>query len=799
MVMQGFNHQAIEKKWQEKWEKDGLYSTPDTKEGKENFYALVEFPYPSGNLHVGHWYAFSVPDIFVRLKRMQGYNVLYPIGFDAFGLPAENAAIKRGLNPRSWTESNIAHMKKQLRSMGASFDWSREVQTIDPNYYKWTQWQFLQFLKNGLVYQGEATVNWCASCKTVLANEQVVSGKCERCGTDVEQRTMKQWMMGITKYAERLLSDLETLDWSEGVKTAQKNWIGKSVGAEVVFRIKDMDVAVPVFTTRVDTIFGVTYLVLAPEHRLVSEMKDKIENWDAVSQYVKESSKKTEIERTALGREKTGVVLKGITAVNPVDGSEIPVWIADYAMANYGTGAVMAVPAHDERDNAFAKAFGLPSVVVIEGGTETDSVFTGEGILIHSGDFDGMDSKDVRSKIVAIDGIQEATNYKLRDWVVSRQRYWGVPIPIIHCEKCGTVPVPDSDLPVQLPEIDDYLPAGDGQSPLAKAEKWVHVLCPKCGGQSKRETDTLDTFVDSSWYFLRYIDPENNDVFASTEKQKQWVPVDLYSGGTEHTNMHLLYSRFWHKALYDLGLVGEKEPFIKRMNRGLIMGPDGNKMSKSKGNTIDPDDVVERLGADTVRMYLSFIGPYNEVGSYPWNSDGIIGIRKFLERVWKLKERIDNNADSTDEVILNQSIKKVGDDIASLKMNTAVSQLMIFSNALNERPSIALNEYKILLQLLAPFAPHITEELWHILGYNTSIHLEHWPQFDASKIKEDAVSIAVQINGKFRTSISVPIGASEEAVVARVKNSKIASKWLQENPAEKIIFVPDRLINFVYS
>jgi len=605
-----YNPKEIEPKWQKKWSRDKLYLTQDEVKGKDNEYVLVEFAYPSGNLHVGHWYAFSVPDIYARLRRMQGKNLLYPMGFDAFGLPAENAAIKNKLNPREWTFQNIDYMRNQLQSMGASFDWSREVVTASPDYYKWTQWLFLKFLEKGLAYQSETPVNWCPSCKTVLANEQVVAGHCERCDAEVERRNMLQWNLKITDYADRLIDDLGSLDWPHSIKEAQKNWIGRSEGAEIEFKVVgSKEYGVRVFTTRPDTILGATYLVLSPEHELVAKLleetrnkkQETIKNPDEVEKYINETKKKSEMDRIAEGKEKTGIRLEGVTAINPANKEEIPVWIADYVLPHYGTGAIMAVPADDERDREFAEKFNLP---IVEGYTPA-----------------GFE-----------DFGQKTQKYKLRDWVVSRQRYWGCPIPVIHCNKCGIVPVPEKDLPVVLPEATDYLPSDDGQSPLAKVTDWVKVKCPKCDAEARRETDTLDTFIDSSWYFLRYADPKNEKEFASKKLLKKWLPVSFYSGGAEHTTMHLLYSRFFHKVLFDLGLVNETEPYLRRMNRSLIMGPDGQKMSKSRGNVVDPDKEVERSGADTIRIYLAFIGPYNEVNSYPWNPDATVGVRRFLER-----------------------------------------------------------------------------------------------------------------------------------------------------------------------
>lgn len=821
--MQEYDHKKIEKKWQREWAKSKIYKTTDKNKGKKNFYTLVEIPYPSGNLHVGHWYAFSVPDIFARYKRMSGENVMFPIGFDAFGLPAENAAIKKGLNPRKWTYDNIKYMENQLQSMGASFDWSRKIITADPEYYCFTQWMFTEFFKKGLAYQKKTPANWCPSCKTVLANEQVVDGKCERCDSKVEKKEILQWNLKITDYAERLLSGLDNLSWPEPIKNSQRNWIGKSDGAEIEFQLLAFSFqknsklkaksqkleAVKVFTTRPDTIFGATYLVLAPEHPWLEQEilnpKSEILNKSEIQNYIKNSKQKTEIERTAENREKTGVELNGIKAINPANGEEIPVFVADYVLSNYGTGAIMAVPADDVRDKEFAEKFNLPIVK----------------------DYTPAGFEDFGKKV---------TKYKLRDWGVSRQRYWGVPIPLVFCEECkkraensksetliskqtqksklkyskgeienpGWVAVPEKDLPVKLPEIKDYLPRDDGRSPLAKAEKWVNVKCPNCKGKAERETDTLDTFVDSSWYFLRYTDPKNKKEFASKNKMENWMPVDFYSGGAEHNTMHLLYSRFWQKALYDFGLVKDEEPYKMRMNRGLILGPDGNKMSKSKGNVVDPDEIVRNLGADTIRMYLAFIGPFNEVGSFPWSTDGIVGVRRFLEKVWNLKNKLQITNDKTQkkpnpeiENLMHQTIKKVGEDIESLKMNTAVSQLMIFVNALTKQEKIFRKEFEILLVLLAPFAPHLTEELWHKLGNPRSIHLTLWPKYDQSKIQGSKTKIGIQIDGKIRDILEVENDASEDEIKSKALESEAVKKWLANREVKKIIYIKGKILSIV--
>lgn len=759
--MKGYDHKEIEKKWQEKWQEDKTYIATDSKEGKENEYILVEFAYPSGNLHVGHWYAFSIPDIYARFRRMSGKNVMYPMGFDAFGLPAENAAIKNKINPRDWTFSNIDYMRRQLHSMGASFDWSREVITASPEYYKWTQWLFLKFYEKGLAYQSQTPVNWCPGCKTVLANEQVINGECERCGSKVEKRNMLQWNLKITDYADRLIDDLDPLDWPKSIKDAQKNWIGRSEGAEIIFKFSSGE-EIKVFTTRPDTIFGATYMVLAPEHELVS--KFQISNGDEVLRYIEATRRKTDLERSAERKDKTGVELKGAKAINPATGEEIPVWIADYVLPNYGTGAIMAVPADDERDKEFAQKFNLP---IVENYKKAG--FEDFGIKV--------------------------TKFKLRDWVVSRQRYWGCPIPVIHCPNCGVVPVPESDLPVILPEVEDYLPSDEGKSPLAKATDWVNVGCPKCGGEAKRETDTLDTFIDSSWYFLRYTDPKNEMEFASKDKLKAWMPVDFYSGGAEHTNMHLLYSRFFHKVLFDLNLVEGREPYLRRMNRGLILGPDGQKMSKSRGNVIDPDDYVARLGADTVRTYLAFIGPYNEVGAYPWSPDSIVGVRRFLERVINIADSKVGTGE-LEESVMHKAVKDITESIDRMKMNTAVPVLMTLTNSA-EKSGITKDQFEVLLKLLAPFAPHLAEELWHKGGNENSIHLEMWPKYDESKLVSDEVTIAVQVNGKVRATLTAKRDTSEDELKTRALALPEVEKWTAGVVPKRVVVVPNKIISII--
>lgn len=789
-----YNHQTVEPKWQQFWRDQKSFQVANQVEGKENFYLLVEFPYPSGNLHVGHWYAFCVPDIVARFKRMQGYNVLYPMGFDAFGLPAENAAIKRGLDPEKWTYENMDYMRQQIGAMGASFDTSREVVTCDPKYYRWTQWLFLELFKAGLVTQRDTHVNWCPDCKTVLANEQVVDGHCERCDNEVTKKNMKQWNVAITQYADRLIDDLDSLGWPDQIKTSQKNWIGRSEGSEVDFQIGNETVSV--FTTRPDTLFGVTYFVLSPEHPLVDQISTD-EHRESVVAYRQSVAAKSDLERTELNKDKTGV-FTGAYAINPVNGESIPVWIADYVLITYGTGAVMAVPAHDERDHEFAHKYDLEIRAVIQ---NLENPFAKEGGEICNSDF--LDGLDVKAGVeAAIDWLESndkgrrKRNYKLRDWTVSRQRFWGVPIPIIHCPSCG--PVPDPNLPVELPKIDDYLPREDGRSPLAKATDWLHTACPQCGEMGERETDTLDTFVCSSWYFLRYCDPQNDQAFADREKLDAWMPVDLYSGGSEHTTMHVLYSRFWHKALHDLDLVPGVEPYTHRMNRGLIMGPDGNKMSKSKGNVIDPDAVVKELGSDTVRMYLAFIGPYNEVGSYPWSTQGIVGVRRFIDRVWRLREKVAATGDDV-AVPLHKAIKKITEDTASLKLNTCVAELMTLGKIFEKTTAIAQSDFEIFLQLLAPYAPHLAEEIWAEFGHKDSITQSAWPVYDESCMVADTVTYAIQVNGKVRGQLEVAADADKDTVLAAAREVENVAKWLSDGEIRKEIFVPGKIAGFVVS
>lgn len=768
--MELYNHKEIEQKWQAVWENERLYRTKDQVPGKENFYTLVEFPYPSGDLHVGHWSAFAVPDIFARMKRMQGYNVLYPIGFDAFGLPAENAAIKHGADPAKWTQENINRMRGQLKQMGNMFDWEREVSACDPSMYRWTQWLFVQLFKKNLAYRGTAVVNWDPVDRTVLANEQVLpDGTAERSGAQVEKRELAQWFLKITEYADRLIDDLDALDWPEPIKVAQKNWIGRSEGAEIDFEIKNQKSKIKIFTTRPDTILGATYLVLAPEHSLVHELLDTTVNRSEVLQYIEIAEKKSEMERIAEGKKKTGVELKGVKAINPATKEEIPIYVADYVLMGYGTGAIMAVPAHDERDREFAEEFGL----AIE-------------------DHGLVDTREIVKKV----GGKMTKTYRQRDWLISRQRYWGTPIPIVYDPEGNAHAVPDEHLPWLLPSDVDFKPTGD--APLARSKELKERTEKIFGKGWTPEVDTMDTFMDSSWYFLRYLDPKNEKEFCSKKLQKVWMPVDRYSGGAEHTTMHILYSRFFIKALYDLGLVTENEPYRMRMNRGLILAEDGRKMSKRWGNTVNPDEHVARVGADAVKTYLAFIGPYNEVGSYPWNTNGLAGVRRFLERAWVLGETLSEDAPSPAlEQKLHATIKKVADDIESMKFNTSVSALMILSNELQTIGAVPRSVYETFLKLLAPFAPHLAEELWReVLGHPTSIHLEPWPEYDAGKAASETVEIAVQVSGKTRGTVTVPRESSEDAVVRAVKDDLKMSKYLDFEP-QKIIHVPDRIINFV--
>ena len=802
--MKKYNPKQIESKWQKYWEAKKVYNT---KEAENNYMLLTEFPYPSGNLHIGHWYAFALPDILARYLRMTGKNVMYPIGFDAFGLPAENAAIKNNIHPETWTKKNITYMTKQLKSMGATFDWSREVQTIDPDYYKWTQWMFLKFYEKGWVYRAATKVNWCPNDKTVLANEQVVDGRCDRCDSEVIQKELTQWMFKITEFADDLAGGLKDLDWQETAKLGQLNWIGRSEGAKIKFKLTDIPGQkdgrhfVDAFTTRADTLFGVTAVVISPE--LAQKWIDV--GWRAseeVKEYVKKSLTKRELERQETA-EKTGIDA-GIFAVNPINDEKIPVWVADYVLGHYGTGAVMFVPAHDQRDYEFAKKYSLLIKTVVEPvaieKNLTNEAYVGPGILANSGKYNGVESEDAKKKIteeLKLSGFGDfQRTYRLHDWVLSRQRYWGVPIPMVNCLKCGYQPAPEKDLPIKLPSLEDFKPADDGRSPLAKATKWLKVKCPKCEGEAERETDTMDTFVDSSWYFMRYTDPKNKKEFASKEKMAKWLPVPMYIGGAEHTTMHLLYARFFAKALQKLGHVDFLEPFIGRRNRGIILGPDHQKMSKSRGNVVDPDIEVKKYGADAVRMYLAFMGPYEQGG--PWSPGGIIGVYRFLSRVWNVFNFAkDVVLPSAKNIVLHKTIKKIGEDIQNMRFNTGVSELMKLLNEL-ESYQLPVSVQKTFLQLLAPFAPHMTEEVWiNVMKNKNSIHLEKWPKYDPKLIIEEKVALVVQVNGKTRDVIKAPGSLSEEEVRKLALASDKIKKHLVGKDVKKFIYVPGRLINLV--
>jgi len=799
-----YNFKEIEKKWQDKWYQENTFAAKEDLT-LPKFYGLVEFPYPSGQgLHVGHPRSYTALDIIARKKRMEGFNVLYPMGWDAFGLPTENYAIKNKIHPKVVTARNIENFKRQLQSIGFSFDWTKEVSTTDERYYKWTQWIFLQLFKKGLAYKQEMPVNWCTGCKVGLANEEVVGGVCERCGSEVVQRNKSQWMLKITEYAQRLIDDIDDLDYIEKVKTQQKNWIGRSEGAELDFKIDGIDDSVRVYTTRADTLFGATYMVLSPEHKLIDKYKDKIENIDEVMAYRAEAAKKSEFERTELSKEKTGVKLSGILAINPVNNEKIPVFISDYVLTSYGTGAIMAVPAHDDRDWEFAKKFNLPIVEVVAGGEDVQKAAytdTYSGKMVNSGFLNGLEVQDAIKKMIAFleeKGIgTKKVNYKLRDWVFSRQRYWGEPIPLVFCEKCGWVPVPEEELPLTLPDTDSFEPGENGESPLAKMTDWVHTTCPHCGASATRETDTMPQWAGSSWYFLRYIDPENDSAIAATEKLNYWLPVDWYNGGMEHTTLHLLYSRFWHKFLYDIGVVATPEPYNKRTSHGMILGENGEKMSKSRGNVVNPDDMVEEFGADTFRTYEMFIGAFDQ--STPWSINGVKGCYRFIERVWNLQTLLtDEEGYSADmEKAFHKTIKKVTDDYDKMKFNTAIAALMALINDIYKKGSITRGELKTYITLLNPAAPHLTEEMWVNAGFDGFLHETTWPQFDEDKTKDDTIELVVQINGKVKDKIMVCADLSrEELETAALANDKI--KELTEGKTiVKVICVPGKLVNIV--
>ena len=797
-----YDPSSIEKKWQDIWERENTFAASQDTD-KPKFYALVEFPYPSGQgLHVGHPRSYTALDVVARKRRLQDYNVMYPMGWDAFGLPTENFAIKNHIHPEIVTKNNVARFKSQLKALGLSFDWTREINTTDPSYYKWTQWIFLQLFKHGLAYKKEMAVNWCTSCKCVLANEEVVGGVCERCGGEVVRKVKSQWMLKITEYAQRLIDDLDLVDYPDRVRAQQIHWIGRSTGAQVRFETTAGQ-PVEIYTTRPDTLFGATYMVMSPEHPLIEEWKDLIGNMDEVRAYQEEAARKSDFERTEVAKDKTGVRLQGVAAINPVNGREIPIFISDYVLVSYGTGAIMAVPGHDTRDWEFAKKFGLPIIEVVKGGDVEKEAFTdcATGVMVNSGFLDGMPVEQAKKAIVEWlekKGVgQPKVNYKLRDWVFSRQRYWGEPIPIVICPECGFVPVPEDQLPVKLPMVDSYEPTDNGESPLAAIDDWVNTTCPHCGRPAKRETDTMPQWGGSSWYFLRYCDPHNDKELASKEALEYWMPVDWYNGGMEHTTLHLLYSRFWHKFLYDIGVVPTPEPYAKRTSHGMILGENGEKMSKSRGNVVNPDDIVAEYGADTMRLYEMFIGDFEKAA--PWSSASIRGCRRFLERVWAMQDSLapGEGIRPALETAMHRTIRKVGDDIENLKYNTAIAAMMALINDLTAAGGATREEYRILLILLNPFAPHMTEEIWEKLGYGGQLAHAQWPEYDPDKCVEATVEIAVQINGKIRTRLTIPADAGQEQALAAAKADEKIAAALADGEIVKELYVPGKLVNIV--
>ena len=798
-----YNHKPIEGKWQKIWEDKGVFHAEDNSE-KEKFYALIEFPYPSGQgLHVGHPRPYTALDTVARKRRLQGYNVLYPIGWDAFGLPTENYAIKNHIHPEIVTKQNIARFKKQIQSLGISFDWSREINTTDPDYYKWTQWIFIQLFKHGLAYKKEMNVNWCTSCKCVLANEEVVNGVCERCGSEVVHKVKSQWMLKITAYADRLINDLDLVNYPERVKAQQKNWIGRSTGAEVDFKTTTGD-TLTIYTTRADTLYGATYMVISPEHPLIEKWADKLSNIDAIREYQAAAARKSDFERTEVAKDKTGVLVEGVKAINPVNNKEIPIFISDYVLVSYGTGAIMAVPAHDTRDWEFAKKFDLPIIEVVKGGNVQEEAYTdcATGIMVNSGMLDGLTVDEAKKKIISwleSEGKGHSkVNYKLRDWVFSRQRYWGEPIPIVHCDKCGYVPIDESELPLKLPMVESYEPTDNGESPLAKMTDWLETTCPCCGGKAMRETDTMPQWAGSSWYFLRYMDPHNDKALASKEAIKYWSPVDWYNGGMEHTTLHLLYSRFWHKFLYDIGVVNTPEPYAKRTSHGMILGENGEKMSKSRGNVVNPDEIVDEYGADTLRLYEMFIGDFEKAA--PWSQTSIRGCRRFIERYYNL-QTILNDADSIRpelESSFHKAIKKVGDDIENIKFNTAIATLMALINDITATGAITKEELRIFTILLNPFAPHVTEEVFEICKLGDGIVAEQkWPEYDEAKCKDETIEIVVQVNGKIKTKLNIPVESEKNAVLDMAKADANVAKAIENMNIIKEIYVPNKLVNLV--
>ena len=798
-----YNHKPIEGKWQKIWEDKGVFHAENNSE-KEKFYALIEFPYPSGQgLHVGHPRPYTALDTVARKRRLQGYNVLYPIGWDAFGLPTENYAIKNHIHPEIVTKQNIARFKKQIQSLGISFDWSREINTTDPDYYKWTQWIFIQLFKHGLAYKKEMNVNWCTSCKCVLANEEVVNGVCERCGSEVVHKVKSQWMLKITAYADRLINDLDLVNYPERVKAQQKNWIGRSTGAEVDFKTTTGD-TLTIYTTRADTLYGATYMVISPEHPLIEKWADKLSNIDAIREYQAAAARKSDFERTEVAKDKTGVLVEGVKAINPVNNKEIPIFISDYVLVSYGTGAIMAVPAHDTRDWEFAKKFDLPIIEVVKGGNVQEEAYTdcATGIMVNSGMLDGLTVDEAKKKIISwleSEGKGHSkVNYKLRDWVFSRQRYWGEPIPIVHCDKCGYVPIDESELPLRLPMVESYEPTDNGESPLAKMTDWLETTCPCCGGKAMRETDTMPQWAGSSWYFLRYMDPHNDKALASKEAIKYWSPVDWYNGGMEHTTLHLLYSRFWHKFLYDIGVVNTPEPYAKRTSHGMILGENGEKMSKSRGNVVNPDEIVDEYGADTLRLYEMFIGDFEKAA--PWSQSSIRGCRRFIERYYNL-QTILNDSDGIRpelESSFHKAIKKVSDDIENIKFNTAIATLMALINDITATGAITKEELRIFTILLNPFAPHVTEEVFEMCKLGDGIVAEQkWPEYDEAKCKDETIEIVVQVNGKIKTKLNIPVESEKNAVLDMAKADANVAKAIENMNIIKEIYVPNKLVNLV--
>ena len=797
-----YNFKEVESKWQKKWYDEGTFNAKNDYKNKKKWYGLIEFPYPSAEgLHVGHPRSYTAIDILARKRRMQGYNVLFPIGFDAFGLPAENYAIKNHVHPKVKTQSNVENFTKQLKSLGFSFDWSREINTTDPNYYKWTQWIFIQLFKHGLAYKTTMPINFCTGCKVGLANEEVVNGVCERCGSQVVQKEKSEWMLKITEYAQRLIDDLADVDFLEKIKTQEINWIGRSEGAEAEFKIAGTEDTLKVYTTRPDTMFGATYMVIAPEHKLIEKYKDRISNMDEVEEYKKQASLKSDFERSEINKDKTGVEIKGLKAINPANGKEIPIWISDYVLSSYGTGAIMAVPAHDERDYEFATKFGLDIIPVLEGGNIEEEAFTGDGLHINSDFLNGLNKEDAINKMN--NWLEENSlghkkvNYKLRDWVFSRQRYWGEPIPMVYCEHCGWQPIPEEQLPLTLPDMEDYEPGENGESPLAKMTDWINTTCPKCGGHAKRETDTMPQWAGSSWYYLRYTDPHNDKELASKEALEYWTPVNWYNGGMEHVTLHLLYSRFWHKFLYDIGVVPTKEPYMKRTAHGMILGDNGEKMSKSKGNVINPDDIVRDFGADTLRVYEMFMGPFDQ--SAAWSMDSIRGCSKFLDRVWNLQNMLvegDVYSEEADKM-MNKAIKKITNDIEEMKYNTCISTLMTMMNEFTKLKKINKAEYRTFIQLLNPFAPHITEELNKIAGFEDELAYAEWPRYDEEKTIEDTINLPIQVNGKLRANIDIQKDEPQESVKEKVYQEEKVKKYTDGKEIVKEIYVPNRIYNIV--